>query len=52
VVGMTEPGQSDGMTSAPANYPRYRFPAEIISYAVCGVAPIRQDTGLVETGHG
>jgi Binding-protein-dependent transport system inner membrane component len=34
VVGMTEPGQSDGMTSDLASYPGYRFPAEIISHAV------------------
>jgi putative transposase len=31
---MTEPGQSDGMTSDLATYPGYRFPAEIISHAV------------------
>ena len=31
---MTEPGQPDGMTSDPATYPGYRFPAEIISHAV------------------
>jgi putative transposase len=31
---MTKPGQSDGMTSDPATYPGYRFPAEIISHAV------------------
>jgi putative transposase len=31
---MTEPGQSDRMTSDLATYPGYRFPAEIIGYAV------------------
>ncbi len=34
VVGTTELGQSDGMTSAPMTYPEYRFPAEIISHTV------------------
>jgi hypothetical protein len=34
LVGMTEPGQSDGMTPDTATYPGYRFPAEIISHAV------------------
>ena len=31
---MTKPGQSDGMTSDPATYPGYRFPAKIIRHAV------------------
>ena len=31
---MAEPGQFGGMTPAPTTYPGYRFPAEIISYAV------------------
>jgi putative transposase len=34
VVRTAELGQFDGMTPDPTTYPRYRFPAEIISYAV------------------
>jgi transposase-like protein len=34
VVGMSGPGQSDGLTPDPATYPGYRFSAEIISHAV------------------
>jgi putative transposase len=34
LVGTKWPGQNGSMTSGPATYPRYRFPAEIISHAV------------------
>ena len=34
MVGTTDPGQSDRITSVRATYPGYRFPAEIISHAV------------------
>src|SRR3954462_11528913 len=34
LAGTKRLGQNDEMTSEPATYPGYRFPAEIISYAV------------------
>ena len=34
MAGTSEPVQSAWMTSDPSTYPGYRFPAEIISYAV------------------
>jgi putative transposase len=34
LAGMKRLGQAGEMTSEPATYPGYRFPAEIISHAV------------------
>ena len=34
LAGTKRLGQNDEMTSEPATYPGYRFPAEIIGYAV------------------
>src|SRR4029077_13726022 len=34
LVGTKGPGQNGSMTCEPATYPRYRFPAEILSHAV------------------
>jgi putative transposase len=45
LAGTTWLGQDDEMTSEPATYPGYRFPAEIISHAIWLVL-----SGLVPTG--